>query len=329
MRVFFTSQHFSNKAKEEVEIYGRVLRTFGRYVVADVGYEPKLSLSYFSASVALSGLVNSLEELMLKIKEPLACVETPIKLYVFQARKSFGKSAKDIEVEIGNDLERSGINVNLENPKSCVLLLLAGNEFFLCVSKEFELLEYLRKEKSREINRSEKKIMEAFSFFGGLKGMNFDLAIDLGASPGGWSNFLAKRAKKVIAIDRGYVKNSKDIKGFEREEGIFHIKESAEKGAEVLEKLKVKADILACDINETEEISCRICEMYAKFLKAGAPLLLTVKCNTRNPFKHVSNAKRILTKFSGFSAKCLPSNRKEVTILCWRSHRESQIGGVP
>ena len=71
------------------------------------------------------------------------------------------------------------------------------------------------------LNRSQFKLIEALERFNIQLNGNGSYALDLGASPGGWSKVLFSHGYNVIAIDKGELDNS-----LKNKPQIYHIKET-------------------------------------------------------------------------------------------------------
>lgn len=95
-----------------------------------------------------------------------------------------------------------------------------------------------------------------------------DIALDIGAAPGGWSRALAEKVKKVIAVDTAELDDSvKKIKN------IVYVKKRAENLI-----LDEKVDLLTNDVNLLHLESTKLSiDVAKKYLKKGGFLIQTVK----------------------------------------------------
>ncbi len=241
-----------------------------------------------------------------------------------------GYSAKDIEVNLGKRLIKDGYTADLINPsKRVYMVLLNGNCYVghekLLGGARRAALDPLRHAAYR-VSRAELKIEQAFNEF---KIDGGGIAIDLGAAPGGWSGFLAAKGYKVIAIDTAdldmkslskmgikKVTVEKSPKNIARSLGNADIVHLKLRSAEPLAMLRgVKANLLANDMNLDCRTSIGEAMKYARFLKRGAILILTIKCITRNAPRYIKEARKLLKpKFKIKGIKALPSNRQELTL---------------
>ncbi|MFB6088241.1 MAG: FtsJ-like methyltransferase family protein [Candidatus Aenigmatarchaeota archaeon] len=127
---------------------------------------------------------------------------------------------------------------------------------------------YRKPKKSNEpINRSYYKLKEAVNRF------NIDLksdwtVLDIGASPGGWTEYLSDKVGKVVSVDPGKMK----IEG----DNIIHIPEMVEDCTEELEE-HAPFDMVVSDINQNPVEYSEILKPVYHMLKDSGPLVSTIK----------------------------------------------------
>src|SRR3989344_1319626 len=208
--------------------------------------------------------------------------------------------SRDIEVQVGIQLEKEGFKVDRKNPNDIILINLADNTAFITKTiPDKSNFNY-----GDKLNRSQLKLREALSYF------NIDLkdiksALDIGASPGGFSKELSKNGIKVTAIDPAELDSS-----LRNDNNIVHLKIRAEEF-----KPMEKFDLLVNDMNLHPNDSAKILLYLSKFLKNGAFCIMTVKCPTKNVFFYIKNIKGLLEKdFKDFEFKHLPHNKMEITM---------------
>ena len=262
--------------------------------------------------------------------------KTSTKLECFEINCKQGYSAKDIEVAIGKRLERDGYNIDLVNPEILAYCILMDG---MCYFGYIRLSEHthgsidpFRYNKEKSVSRAEFKIIEAFREFG-LAAPK--IAIDMGASPGGWSLFLAKSGASVIAIDGAKLEYEKI-----RSAGVkVTIAKHPGKAAMNQDRLKpksiihfrcvldeaagdlkgIKADFIGDDINVGGIESSRAVIKYLRFMEKDAVLIMTVKCMHRNVDRYIKEVESALKpKFRIMRWKVLPHNRQEITLFARR-----------
>lgn len=253
-----------------------------------------------------------------------------LKIECYDVNSKEGYSAKDIEVSLGQRLERRGRSIDLKNPKWLVYLVLINMRCYLgyadyaALKKKFVNPErhYHRFSKD-SLSRAELKLMQAFDEFGiHAQGT----AIDLGASPGGWSKFLADSGLKVIAIDKArldadsmlhsgikvkVVRSAKNLARYLENNDIVHVRSNARD----VKLTGISASLIVDDMNTEAGESAKLLLSFSKNLAKNGYAILTVKCLNRKAERHIRNAADVLNKgFRIRGIRVLPSNRQELTI---------------
>lgn len=160
-----------------------------------------------------------------------------------------------------------------------------------------------------QLSRSGFKLLEAFKVF------NFDTpeeknALDLGASPGGWSKVLLEKGYTVTAIDRAPV----DPELYKLGEFKF-----IQKDARLYMPKRNSFDMLTNDMNRDPGHSAKISVQAGDGLKKGAPLIMTIKLTGKNPEKIIKKTLKTLERaFVIRNVRQLYHNRDEVTVLGMR-----------
>ncbi len=280
---------------------------------------------------------NYLQDILSAIKSLKIDKSKKLKLECIDINERHGYSAKDIEVKTGLALEKLKYNINIIDPEILAYVVLlngkcySGYVDFTALSKKFvNPMRYYHTKKS--INRSELKLREAFDEFNLPQG---GVAIDLGAAPGGWSHFMAQKGYKVVAIDNGDLNYSAiraegvkiakvsaekqvDSEKLFKTNDIIHIK-SGFKGAKKALKLK-NADLLTDDMNIFCSDTTAAINLYLKFMKKGATIVVTVKCLSKKVPNYIQRARKMLGKTLKIERiKVLPSNRQEFTVLATKN----------
>jgi 23S rRNA (cytidine2498-2'-O)-methyltransferase len=258
--------------------------------------------------------------------------EGGIKIECFDVNCKTKYSAKDIEVYMGQRLEKEGYDVNITTPDFLVYLVLINTHCYVGYANYKKLKKkFVNPERhyhpfSKDaVSRSELKLIQAFDDFG-IRGKG--VAIDLGAAPGGWSHFLAKSGFKVVAIDKGELdcrklselgmkvktitESQAILKKDLKKNNIIHIKANAKK---TNVRGIGKATIIVDDMNMVPKESVELVLSFSKNFARNAKLILTVKCVDRNAEKYTANAVQALGKeFKVTGIRVLPSNRQELTL---------------
>lgn len=178
---------------------------------------------------------------------------------------------------------------------------LDGKYYYGLFSRQF----YFRKPESKHpVSRSYYKISEAVQRFHiPLKG-DFTV-LDVGAAPGGWTEFMSKRVKQVIAVDPAEL-------DFQRE-NVIHVPQML---GECIDDVKTYQpfNIILCDINQDPRETARLLNRVLPFLAARGHTLVTIKLvfkghETRKQLIQEMRD-RLTSHFENISVKWLLANTK-------------------
>ncbi len=263
-----------------------------------------------------------------------------------------GASAKSIEVAVGQRLEKMGVAVDLCNPKTILyLVLLPGSAIIghTAPSATRDSIDVFRvaNRSMGKVCRAWFKISEAVRFFGiSIKPQM--KALDIGAAPGGWADYLLSSGAAVLAVDSAALDYSRlcsgrkllvladgelpqaggcdaDIRpvcaaaGFCGYDAV-HIKVSLRNGNAAAAIAKFGCfDILTVDTNTEPRESAAIAASLAGSLVGGAVLIMTLKLTTMSVRKHMKEVEDGLSgSYSSIRFKKLPHNRLELTVFAIR-----------
>jgi 23S rRNA (cytidine2498-2'-O)-methyltransferase len=229
-------------------------------------------------------------------------------------------TAKDAEVFIGSHFDEAGAvpvfsdyGLIKEDKITIISILLLADKYCIGVSPPHENLNFYADEyrilsrASRNISRAENKLKEAIHKFG-LE-VKQGLALDIGASPGGWSKVLADCGMTVYAVDPGNL--SPRLDGNER---IIHFKNK-------IEDLNFSEtfDLIVCDMNVDPQITAAIIGNLAPNLRSGARIVITLKMPFASVGRCIDESVKILSEnYDILSVKNLTHNRREVTAYLQR-----------
>ena len=160
------------------------------------------------------------------------------------------------------------------------------------------------------ISRSALKLLEAIETFAIplAPGMR---ALDLGASPGGWTQLLARRGLRVNAVDPGALDP--------RAAGLPGVREHRMTAQTFLRGDVGRYDLLVNDMRLDARESARIMVGAGAVLGPGGTGLITLKLPQAGPTAILRQAQEILRgAFAGQQGRCLFYNRNEVTVLLRR-----------
>ncbi len=246
-------------------------------------------------------------------------------------------SAKDIEVYIGENIEKEGQIIDIEAPQVVAFVIIIDMICYCGSIRSEDMFRshldpkrFYKNKFSKTVSRAELKLEEAWDEFG--LGTRKGTAIDIGAAPGGWSLVLARKGIKAIAIDSGNldlgglskqnmkvkVADGKISKQDLEENHIIHIKSVYESViGDILPVSEV--GMILVDINSTPDVSVKAIAKFLPLLCKEAMLIMTIKCVTKNVSKYIKIAKEgLAANFDVKSIRYLPANRMEVTLYAVR-----------
>lgn len=265
----------------------------------------------------ISFILNSIKKLTNK-KSPFK-----IKCNIF-GMKNFNVNtlnlrSRDIEVDVGKKLESLGFKIDLNSPKYIFVANIFVNAILISKLnlREYNQNYYVESDssgKSRnnynninkdfEINRSQLKLREALINFK-INAAEIKNALDLGASPGGFSKELSSHNIKVTAIDPADL-NEK----LKYDKNIKHLKIKADEFT-----TNEKFGLIVNDMNLHPLESANIMVNLSTFLEKNGYAIMTIKCPSKNVARYIKITKQILKKeFKKFKIQHLQHNRMEITI---------------
>ncbi|QSB13016.1 hypothetical protein JQS43_15290 [Natronosporangium hydrolyticum] len=133
-------------------------------------------------------------------------------------------------------------------------------------------------------------------------------AVDLGASPGGWTRILRRRGLTVHAVDPGDLDPR-----VAADPGVTHVRTTA---GEFFRRTDLRFDLAANDMRMDPVRSCQVMRDLAPRLRPGAAVIVTLKTGARAPHRAVPDCLSVLReRYTVEFARQLHHNRGEVTVL--------------
>ncbi len=124
-----------------------------------------------------------------------------------------------------------------------------------------------RRVRSDRLSRAYYKIDEALTRFSIV--LTPDLKVlDIGAAPGGWSQYLCEHGARVVAVDPGELHI--------QHENLIHIRDRLENCATELERY-APFDMMLCDMNMDPRISADLLCKVSPLITDTASLIMTIK----------------------------------------------------
>ncbi len=237
-----------------------------------------------------------------------------ISLQVWRAEGAHdGPRTDDLWRELAEDLASRGFSVT-RGKREQILSVLVTSELLIVGlnSREDALVDWpggrLSLAKRREqVSRSEFKLEELFQV-SHVSLPASGAALDLGASPGGWTRILRRRGLDVWAVDPADLDPR-----IATDPNVHHVRTTA--GA-FLSETSQRFDLVVNDMRMTPTRSCGVMLNAARCLNPNALAVLTLKLSPHQPLQMVRNALELLSRsYDVRFARQLYHNRNEVTVV--------------
>ncbi|MER7248871.1 SAM-dependent methyltransferase [Kribbella sp. NPDC000426] len=161
------------------------------------------------------------------------------------------------------------------------------------------------------VSRSEFKLEEAIATFGLVLPAG-GKAVDLGASPGGWTRILRLHGQEVWSVDPG----SLDPR-LRRDRRIHH---EATTAGRFFAANRVRFDVVVNDMRMDQLMSARMMLDAAAQLRRGGLAIVTLKGGGKNPLDGARRGIEVLREqYDVLHARQLHHNRNEITVVA-RKH---------
>ncbi len=284
---------------------------------------------------------------------------TTFKIEAMRMGSVVGDKAKSVEVRLGNMLEEQGFHADMDDPKCMAYLVLSGNDALVSrVDGKPAIMDWFRafnRMRYDAINRSELKLDEAVRYFS----VDMDGAgtcLDIGAAPGGWTDYLARHGRRVVAVDSAMLdykrlcrygsvvvaveNNTEDaaallskidsnifattIGGAKKaceayRPAVLHLKSAMDGAAlDALDGLG-PFGMVTMDANVAPDTACAIMDSVARFAEPGSALIMTIKLVDKKIEERIKYVKEVISSnYGSIAVKKLPHNRMEVTLFARR-----------
>lgn len=161
-----------------------------------------------------------------------------------------------------------------------------------------------------QVSRAEFKLEELFSYVDTPQG---DTAVDLGASPGGWTRILHSQGFRAVhSVDPAAL----DARVLELP-GVIHHQQTAGDFVKAYDGEPV--DLIVNDMRMVPQLTAHTMVDAARLLRPGGQAIVTLKLGTNNPEKQIDDALGVLTAaYDPSFMRQLQHNRHEVTVVAMR-----------
>ncbi|MNO76278.1 Ribosomal RNA large subunit methyltransferase M [compost metagenome] len=259
------------------------------------------------------GTMEALQRLAVYLSRRSELEGEKISLNVRKGDSSFWQeSPGELREWLQEQLQSLGAEFTVQDPAWVISVYADGNALYAGVSRpEANLSSWnggairFRKEDG-QISRAKFKLMEAEKEFD-IPFYSFRNALDIGASPGGWTSFLLERGMKVTAVDPALMheslRNYPGLKILRKNAGEVKFRDN-------------EFDLLVCDMSWSPKLMAKLVTGLLHSLSPGGTAIVTVKLMHKKPLAMI---KEIIAMFEGERmqiqrAKQLFHNRDEITL---------------
>lgn len=329
-RYICTANHgFAPYAQEELRrLFGAVKSTLllpGEIFLATLPSEPEEVSRQLSQNLPIflrhiqpvqfqdEGNIDALQRMAVYLGSRSELQGKKVSLHVRKGPTSFWEqSPGELREWIQEQLQTLDAEFTVQDPAYVISVYADGDALYAGVSLPEENLSTwnggairFRKEDG-QISRAKFKLMEAEKEFD-IPFYSFRNAVDIGASPGGWTSFLLERGMKVIAVDPALMheslRNYPGLKILRKNAGEVKFREN-------------EFDLLVCDMSWSPKLMAKLVTGLLHSLSPGGTAIVTVKLMHKKPLAMI---KEIIAMFEGERmqiqrAKQLFHNRDEITL---------------
>ncbi|MER3435614.1 MAG: 50S rRNA methyltransferase [Leptolyngbya sp. ERB_1_1] len=221
-------------------------------------------------------------------------------------------NSSELRKALINALINAGLKVEAKDPVQIISIFCDSNTAYLGFSNATENLSnwaggmHRFAHEDDQISRAEFKLLEAIDVFN-LKLPTEGLALDLGASPGGWTRILRKRGLSVVAVDPGDLADSLQI-----DPNIKHYRQLVQ---QYLPSCRDRYDLIVNDMRMNPIDSAKNMIGASKVLKENGLAIMTLKLPSKGVKGVITNTITLLeNNYEMIGIRNLFHNRQEATL---------------
>jgi 23S rRNA (cytidine2498-2'-O)-methyltransferase len=238
-------------------------------------------------------------------------------------------SKYDLTQWMSEDLQKRIFTPELDNPDMAISAVLSEYTLYIGMSDPSQNLSSwaggMRRYARRpdQISRAEFKLLEALEVFDvDISSLPFLRALDLGASPGGWTKILSDLGFSVTAVDPAHLSPA-----LLSCPGVAHVPMTAQK---YLRSYQDEFSLLANDMRMDAAESSKMANAFASRLAPGGALIMTLKLPMKKQKSVLDKSMAILRQcYAGLKAKQLFHNRSEATVFGLKPKALTDPGKTP
>ncbi len=210
--------------------------------------------------------------------------------------------------------DKTKASINIKDPTQVVSVIISENTAYIgCSNAEDNISNWAGGERrfskeKEQISRAEFKLLEAIEAFE-LDLHNMKQALDLGASPGGWTRILRQKYDmRVTAVDPAMIEKS-----LVEDKKVKHIKKTSQK---FFMHNKLTYDVIVNDMKTDVGESVVVMLDAEKYLNPNGIAIMTLKLPSKKIMKAIESAiHKLSTSYELIGAKQLFHNRHEITVV--------------
>lgn len=277
---------------------------FVRHLVAEVGCLPAEEVDH--GAEAVQRLARSVVEQ----RGP----DTALALQVWQSGpSSLAERSDELWRRLADDLRGRGLEVSRSGQDQILSVVVTAREIIAGLNRREDALTDWpggRVGLSRsedQVSRSEFKLEELFKVFDAPLPTQ-GVALDLGASPGGWTRLLRRRGLRVWAVDPAALDPRVAV-----DSGVRHVATTA---GQFLRHNRQPFDLIVNDMRMSADRSCTLMLGAARHLKPNGLVIMTIKLPAHGQLQVArASLNTLRSAYTILFARQLFHNRSEVTVV--------------
>lgn len=248
---------------------------------------------------------------------PLLDRSEPVSVQIRLAKEfSASYSRSELWRSLTEFLTQSGFQIEVKHPTQIISILCASDLAYLGISEPVQNLSswaggiHRLAQEPDQISRAEFKLLEAIEVFD-LALPQTGNALDLGASPGGWTRILRKCGLSVTAVDPGDLHES-----LQNDSQIIHHRQLVQ---QFLPTCQEQFDVIVNDMRMNAVESAKIMVSVSDLLTENGFAIMTLKLPNKGVSQTIRNTIDILeNQYEVLGARNLFHNRQEATLALRR-----------
>lgn len=242
---------------------------------------------------------------------PLLDRTQPLSVQVRSNHKEINRS--ELRNHLVEDLVAAGLNVTVKDPVQIISIFCTQSTAYLGFSNAVENLSswaggmHRFAHEDDQISRAEFKLLEAIEVFNLTLPIQ-GIALDLGASPGGWTRVLRKRGLSVVAVDPGDL-----AEPLRTDPGIAHYRQLVQ---QYLPTCRDRFDLVVNDMRMDAVDSAKNMIAASEFLTENGLAIMTLKLPNKGVKTVINRAIALLENdYQIIGIRNLFHNRQEATLV--------------